>query len=284
MLREYPRSPPRVGFNWNVEQDSRFNWNTHADREMIFSWINNLDECREMPVQQEHSKHYRARKRTLSPFGMDCVMGVNLPGIETTRREHLAALAGFASAIAIGAPDARAAENGIGHVEQMRGRASAELAGISRALDRRAQVFVGDNIITEENARLLLRLGRSTVVRLGERARLHIDRFLADTGGVLDLMAGAVQFEHTGPRLQDELQLRSLYGLIAVRGTRFYAAPTEKGFSVLVGSGSVDVTAGGRTVRVGPQQGTDIPAQGQPPTPPAAWRLPRIRRMQAMFS
>jgi hypothetical protein len=215
---------------------------------------------------------------------MDCVMGGNLPGIETTRREHLAALAGFAGAVAIGASGARAADNGIGLVEQMRGKASAELAGVSRALGQRAQVFVGDNVITEENARLLLRLGSSTVIRLGERARLHIDRFLADTGGVLDLMAGAVQFEHTGPKPQEGFQLRSLYGLIAVRGTRFYAAPTEKGFSVLVGSGLVEVTAGGRTVRVGPQQGTDIPAQGQPPTPPAAWRLPRIRRMQALFS
>jgi hypothetical protein len=204
--------------------------------------------------------------------------------LEKSRRDLLFAAGGLVGAIAGTPPAASAQGIGAGFVEEMRGRASAELSGLKRLLDVNAQVFVGDTVLTEDHARLMLRLGSATIIKLGERTRLQIDKYLAETGGVLDLVSGSIQFEHRGPQLRQGLDLRSVYGLIAVRGTRFYAAPTEKGFSVLVGSGLLEVTAGGRTVRVGPQKGTDIPNLGAPPSEPAGWSLPRIRRMQALFS
>ena len=71
--------------------------------------------------------------------------------------------------------------------------------------------------------------------------------------------------------------MRSLFGLIAIRGTRVFAGPSNGVFGVFVVHGSVDVTAAGKTVKVDRGFGTNIAKPGDPPTDPAAWKPPRIR-------
>ena len=73
------------------------------------------------------------------------------------------------------------------------------------------------------------------------------------------------------------MKIRSSYGLIAVRGTKFFAGPSNGVFGVFVVHGSVDVTAAGKTVKVDRGFGTNIAKPGDPPTDPAAWKPPRIR-------
>src|SRR5262249_52826991 len=46
-----------------------------------------------------------------------------------------------------------------------------------------APVFLSEEVATGVASRLGMRLGRDTTVRLGEQARLKIDRFLVDAGG-----------------------------------------------------------------------------------------------------
>src|SRR6516165_1472137 len=77
---------------------------------------------------------------------------------------------------------ARAAER-VGSVEEVKGEAFAELDGGRRTLDRAAPVFLGDEVVTGIAARLGMRLGRDTKIRLGEQARLKIDRFVVNAGG-----------------------------------------------------------------------------------------------------
>jgi hypothetical protein len=172
----------------------------------------------------------------------------------------------------------------IGKVADLRGDASAERAGTPPLpLGRQADIFVGDLLSTSRDARLTLRLGPATTIRLGGDTRLKIERYLAEVGGELDLQAGHLMFQRTGKPASDGITFRSAYGLMAVRGTRFFAGPNRGQFAVLVGEGIVEVSAGGRTVLVRPQQGIDIKAPGQPPTTPATWKLPRIREMQQSF-
>ena len=71
--------------------------------------------------------------------------------------------------------------------------------------------------------------------------------------------------------------LRSLFGLIAIRGTRVFAGPSNGVFGVFVARGAVDVTAAGKTVTLGRGFGTNIAKPGDPPTDPAAWKPPRIK-------
>jgi ferric-dicitrate binding protein FerR (iron transport regulator) len=64
--------------------------------------------------------------------------------------------------------------------------------------------------------------------------------------------------------------------LIAVRGTRFFAGPSNGVFGVFVERGSVTVAAAARQVLLRAGQGTDIHHPGAAPTPAAKWGRPRI--------
>jgi ferric-dicitrate binding protein FerR (iron transport regulator) len=164
-----------------------------------------------------------------------------------------------------------------GEVDHILGSASAVTNGQDRELALRAQIYIDDLIKTGDGARLRLRLGRRTTLRLGERAQIKIDRYLVDAGGEIDLLTGAILFERPGKPAGPELKFRSPYGLIAVRGTRFFAGPSRGVFGVFVEAGKVQVTSAGTSVILGPRQGTDLRQVGAPPSKPAFWKRPRIR-------
>lgn len=152
-----------------------------------------------------------------------------------------------------------------------------------RTLERNSSVFVADLIGTGAASRLLIHLGEQTRVRLGEHARIVIDRYLVDAGGEFRLEAGAMHFDRAAGK-GPPLQIRSPYGLIAVRGTRFFAGPSGNVFGVFVERGSVSVTAAGREVVLLMGQGTDIPQPGDKPTTARRWRDLRIHgAMDSVF-
>src|SRR5580704_16287229 len=102
----------------------------------------------------------------------------------------------------------------VGSVEDVKGEAFAELDAVRRTLDRAAAVFLGDEVVTGVASRLGMRLGRDTTIRLGEQARLKIDRFLVDAGGEMTLRSGPLLFDR--PPRRARVQIRSPFALIAV--------------------------------------------------------------------
>jgi hypothetical protein len=190
------------------------------------------------------------------------------------RRGFLGLSAGLTSALWITGLHAAPAS---GLVETIRGEAFAELKGARRALAVRANVFVEETIMTGEAARLALRFGGDTRLRLGAAARLTIDRYIANAGGEFSLMEGGMLYDRPRSKQSAESVLRSLFGLIAIRGTRVFAGPSNGVFGVFVAHGAVDVTAAGKTVTLGRGFGTNIAKPGDPPTDPAAWKRGRIR-------
>jgi ferric-dicitrate binding protein FerR (iron transport regulator) len=162
-----------------------------------------------------------------------------------------------------------------GAVNALTGAAFAEAGSERRALNSTAPVFIGDKIATEKDSRLAMLLGTDTTLRLGERTSVTIDRFLVNAGGEIVLDSGRLLFDRpsTGPTVN----IRSPYGLIAVRGTKFFAGMLEGKFGVFVERGKVDVTAARRTVLLGSGEGTDIARHGAPPTAPKVWGAPRIK-------
>lgn len=170
-----------------------------------------------------------------------------------------------------------------GAVDDLRGAALAELEGKKRDLKQKERIFFGDMVSTADQSLLTLKLGARTTLKLGAKAQMRIDRYMAEAGGVFDLVSGPMMFERTGPKAKGDIQFRSAYGLMAVRGTRFYAGQNRGKFSVLVGTGRVDVTAGGKTVSLGPQQGIDIARPGAAPSPVSRWSAGRINEMLRAF-
>jgi hypothetical protein len=157
-----------------------------------------------------------------------------------------------------------------GSVEEVKGEAFAETGSERRPLNRAAPLFIKDKVDTGTDARAILLLGKATTLHMGENSAITIDRFLVNAGGEITLQSGPILFD--GPSGNARMQIRSAFGLIAVRGTRFFAGPSNNVFGVFVVRGSVSVSAAGKRVLVRSGQGTNIAQRGASPTPPALWR------------
>lgn len=199
----------------------------------------------------------------------------------TSRRR--AVLTGLASAFAMPIIQARAAPQRAGEVETMNGECFARLGTKQRSLAPDAAVFVDDSVGTGAASSLAMLLGKVTTVRLGPEAQLRIDRFLMNAGGVLTLDKGAVLYDHDAKDGPDNMAVRSPFGLIAVRGTRFFAGPSNGVFGVFVERGEVFVVGGSTGVTVTAGMGTNIATPGAEPTLPTVWGQPRIKAAISQF-
>ena len=168
-----------------------------------------------------------------------------------------------------------------GTVEALHGEATAQSGSDIRPLARDASLFVGELVVTGMESAIAMRLGAATEVRLGPEARLRIDRFLIKVGGVLELAKGAMLFDHDRGAGQTEMAVRSPFGLIAVRGTRFFAGSSNNVFGIFLYSGELLAVGRNTAVQLQPAFGTDIVAPGEEPTPPHRWAEARIRAAEA---
>lgn len=187
-----------------------------------------------------------------------------------TRRDTLmlaAALALFAD------PALAAAKAGI--VESLTGEGFAEGPAPRRALGPAAEIFMRELVGTGSGSRLGLKLGAATTVRLGAETRFRVERHVVESGGTYTLEAGAILYD--GPRRKGATVIRSPFGLISVRGTRFFAGPSNGVFGVFVARGEVRVTGGGSTVTVRTNEGSNIATPGGKPTPPTVWGATRVQ-------
>jgi hypothetical protein len=163
-----------------------------------------------------------------------------------------------------------------GKVESLRGEAFAEGGSPRRNLQPSADVFVGDLVETDASSGLVMHLGKTTIVKLGALARFRIDKFVIDAGGTLDLEQGPLLLDRNENAKKETLQVRSPFGLIAVRGTTFFAGPSNDVFGVFVSHGAVSVSGGGQTVSLRAGQGTDVATPGGVPTAPKSWAPERV--------
>lgn len=169
-----------------------------------------------------------------------------------------------------------------GKVEETTGECTAARATApSRSLTPSAEVFVGDVITTQVKSTLGLLLGAATRVRLGPETQFRIDRFIVNAGGVLVLDRGALLYDHDPKDGATAVTVRSPFGLMAVRGTRFFAGPTKGEFSVFVERGEVMVTGVNTFVTLTGGQGTGIATAGAEPSPAVNWGKPRIAEAMA---
>jgi hypothetical protein len=163
-----------------------------------------------------------------------------------------------------------------GEVESSRGECYAQTAAARRALAPAAELFIGDTVGTGEQSALSLHLGTTTQVKLGAVARLRIDRFVVNAGGVLVLESGGMVYDHDPKADQGNVAVRVPFGLVAVRGTRFFAGPSNGVFGVFVERGEVMVVGVNTAVTVTSGFGSDLSHAGAEPTTPHQWAAARI--------
>jgi FecR-like protein len=174
-----------------------------------------------------------------------------------------------------GVPKAGAADSA-GQVEDLKGNAFADSSQQHRALDRASPIYVGDRVSTGASSRLTMRLGTDTTIKLGENTQLVIDKFLPESGGEISLESGPMLFDRPPGAKRIPMQIRSPYALMAVRGTQFFAGPSNGVFGVFVQNGTLEVIGAGTMVTLSAGQGTNLQAPGAAPTSPVNWGQARI--------
>jgi hypothetical protein len=168
------------------------------------------------------------------------------------------------------------AEESAGSVRELEGQAYAERSAARRALAPQAAIMLRDRVKTGDKSLVTLLLGGRTTLRLGERGSVLIDKFLVEAGGEITLQSGPLMLEHPEAGPPQPVQIRTSYGLIAVRGTRVFVGPERQALAVFVERGEVAVRAGGRTVTLRSGEGTAIPRRGARPSPVTQWTAKRI--------
>jgi len=149
-------------------------------------------------------------------------------------------------------------------------------------------VHLRDELRTGPEGRLQVTFRDNTVLTLGEKASVVIDRFVYDPDqnvGETVLQATKGAFLFASGRIkelkQHKIAVSTPVADIGVRGTQFWGGPLDK-YGVLVLEGEITVSnQAGSVALSGAGQGTDIPSPLDPPGPVKPWSADKIARAVA---
>ncbi len=203
----------------------------------------------------------------------------NAPGpVSISRRLFLAGGALALTGIGIRATQANSI---IGKAVEITGDVTRKQADHLEGLKAGASLMDHDFVATGKESFAELALGDDTSLLLGSETELLIDTFIAGQGGTIELGTGQMVFDRPEGLAKIDLTVRTAFGMIGVRGTKFFAGPSRGVFGVFVEHGLVEVTGGGVTRQVGRGQGVDIASPGAAPSEVAQWGDARIREAYA---
>lgn len=203
----------------------------------------------------------------------------NPPGpASVSRRLFLAGGALALTGIGIRATQANSI---IGKAVEITGDVTRKQADRLEGLKAGVSLMDHDFVATGKESFAELALGEDTSLLLGSETELLIDTFIAGQGGTIELGTGQMVFDRPEGLAKIDLTMRTAFGMIGVRGTKFFAGPNRGVFGVFVEHGLVEVTGGGVTRQVGRGQGVDIAAPGAAPSEVARWGEARIREAYA---
>jgi hypothetical protein len=130
------------------------------------------------------------------------------------------------------------------------GQANAQVSGEpSRALNRRAEIFVGDRINTSNDSQLQLRMKDGALIALGANAEFIVKAYSDDAAGdkkdeaVLSLVKGGLR-TISGQIDKSAYSMETPTATLGIRGTVFDVYVKDDGTTVVIlREGSVDVTS-----------------------------------------
>jgi hypothetical protein len=179
-----------------------------------------------------------------------------------------------------------AAQQAIGAVSRIQGKASGTHGGATEALALRSSVFLNEVVSTAEAARLEVVFTDGTRLTLGEKAKLTLDTFIFDPaagrGTIKFGVVGAFRFlsGQATKLASSDVSVTTPVAIIGVRGTEFWGGPIDNqalGVFLIEGAVSVSNTAGAQTLSA-PGQGTNIAAPGAAPGPVTFWPQDKVNR------
>ncbi|MQX15166.1 iron dicitrate transport regulator FecR [Sinorhizobium terangae] len=182
---------------------------------------------------------------------------------------------------AIAGRSARAAPNSVvGKAEKIRGNVRRRQGEDEARLAVGSDVLDNDYVSTSTNSFADLALSETRIL-LGPQTELLIDKFIAGQGGTLELGLGRMVFDRPEGLSKVNVAVRTAFGMIGVRGTKFFCGPSRAAFAVFVERGAVSVRGGGVTRTVTAGQGVDFDRPGAAPSELTNWGQARIREAYA---
>ncbi|OJF90597.1 iron dicitrate transport regulator FecR [Pararhizobium antarcticum] len=169
----------------------------------------------------------------------------------------------------------------IGKANDIRGKVDRKQAELQEGLAAGGSILDNDTVLTGAESFADLQLGGDTRILLGSETELLVDSFIAGQGGTLELGMGQMVFDRPEGLPKIDLALRTTFGMIGVRGTKFFCGHNRGVFAVFVEHGLVSVDGGGVTKMVAAGQGVDIANPGDAPKDPVVWGAARIAEAYA---
>jgi ferric-dicitrate binding protein FerR (iron transport regulator) len=164
----------------------------------------------------------------------------------------------------------------IGKASDVRGKVNLKRAEKQEGLATGGQIMDNDFVATGGDSFADLALVGDTRILLGSNTELLLDSFIAGQGGTMELGMGQMVFDRPEGLPKIDLALRTTFGMIGVRGTKFFAGPNRGVFAVFVEHGQVAVDAGGVQRLVGAGEGIEIARPGDAPNETVKWKEARI--------
>lgn len=130
--------------------------------------------------------------------------------------------------------------------------------GVEAALVADTALFENDTLRTGEGSFAALRLVTEATINLGPFSEITLDAFTASLGGTLTL-GGAMVFDRPDDLPPLDHTVLTAFAQIGVRGTRFFAGPSNGVPAIFCARGVVTVTRGQARVDLGPGEGIELP-------------------------
>lgn len=179
-----------------------------------------------------------------------------------------------------------AAQEAIGAVSRIQGKASGTHDGATEALDLKSTVFLNEVVSTGEAARLEVTFTDRAQVTLGEKAELRLNTFVfnpaASSGTIKFGVVGAFRFlsGQASKLASSDVSVTTPVATVGIRGTEFWGGPIDNqalGVFLIEGAVSVSNAAGEQTLSE-PGQGTNIATPGAAPGPVTFWPQDKVDR------
>ncbi|MEI8703369.1 MULTISPECIES: FecR domain-containing protein [unclassified Mesorhizobium] len=172
-------------------------------------------------------------------------------------------------------------ENLIGIVVTVRGAVNRKRQAKLQPLIVGSDINDGDIVATSRHSYAELKLTDGTRILLGSETEFVIDRFAALQGGTLELVTGKMVFDRPEKMPKIDVSVRTIFGMLGVRGTKFFCGPNRGVHAIFVEHGLVTVEAGGMLQPVGTGEGLEITRLGAPPSNCSMWDEKRIAEAYA---
>jgi hypothetical protein len=177
----------------------------------------------------------------------------------------------------------------VGSVDKVENQAEIVSAGVKTSAARGAPVHLNDELRTGPEGRLQVVFADDSILTLGEKASVRIDRYVYDPGanaGETVLTAARGAFRFASGRIkqlkQSSISVATPVAVIGVRGTEFWGGPIDAAYGVLLLEGEIVVTNRAGSVTLASRgEGTDIASADEAPGPVKAWGDAKIARAVA---